>query len=185
MLFVTVLPCLALLAPPDAAEIDRLVRQLGSPRFAQREAAAKGLEAVGEGALDALRKAAGGSKDPEVRRRAGLLVEAIESRDYQRIEGSWEGTSDRSLRLHVLRGRVVFTRGTQTSLGFVLGPTRTPKTIDFKAPRGGVVLRGIYSLKGDDLAICLPVRDDLKRPAQFAAEGNADCVTLTFKRAAP
>jgi hypothetical protein len=60
------------------AEIDRLVKQLGSVRFEEREAASKALEKVGYPALGALRKAAK-SQDRETRRRARLLVEQIEN----------------------------------------------------------------------------------------------------------
>jgi hypothetical protein len=63
----------------DPAEIDRFVRQLGSDSFAKRQAASKGLEAIGESALEALRKAAKGG-DAEVRRRATELVRTIEDR---------------------------------------------------------------------------------------------------------
>src|SRR5207248_6990543 len=66
-------------ARPSAAEVKRLVRRLGSPDFAEREAAGKRLEALGEPALRALRKAEAG-EDPEVRRRAGRLARAIERR---------------------------------------------------------------------------------------------------------
>jgi hypothetical protein len=48
--------CLA--AETEAERIDRLIRQLGSDSFAQREAAGKALEGIGTPALDALRKAA-------------------------------------------------------------------------------------------------------------------------------
>ena len=69
-------PCPA--ADTEAAEkIDHLVRQLGSATFAEREAAAKALEAIGTPALEALRKAASTSDDAEVRRRAGQLVKAV------------------------------------------------------------------------------------------------------------
>jgi hypothetical protein len=62
---------------PDAAAIARLVQQLGSPKFAERQEATKALEAIGFPALDALRKAAKGG-DVETARRAGLLVKTIE-----------------------------------------------------------------------------------------------------------
>src|SRR6516162_6689079 len=42
---------------PDAARIERLVRQLGSAKFEEREAATKALDAAGEIALPALKKA--------------------------------------------------------------------------------------------------------------------------------
>src|SRR3954454_16281516 len=66
--------------PPTPAEIRRLVTQLGSDQFAEREAAGRRLEAIGEPALGALRRAAGNDPDPEIRRRARGLVAAVERR---------------------------------------------------------------------------------------------------------
>jgi hypothetical protein len=60
----------------DAA---RLVRQLGSRKYAEREAAARQLEALGEPALPALRRAVS-EAELEVRRRAEVLVARIEQR---------------------------------------------------------------------------------------------------------
>ncbi len=65
--------------PPDAARIQKLVEQLGSAEFQDREKAAQELEAVGEPALPALRKAAAGD-DAEVKARAAKLVTQIERR---------------------------------------------------------------------------------------------------------
>jgi WD40 repeat protein len=59
--------------------VERLVRQLGSPAYAEREAASQALLKMGESALEALRQARA-STDPEVCRRAALLTEAIEAR---------------------------------------------------------------------------------------------------------
>jgi hypothetical protein len=58
----------------QAAEIDRLVAQLGSARFVEREAASKRLKAIGRAAFDALDEAATNSTDAEVRRRAEILL---------------------------------------------------------------------------------------------------------------
>ncbi|HEY1338846.1 MAG TPA: hypothetical protein VGF59_15125 [Bryobacteraceae bacterium] len=63
----------------EADEIDRLVRQMGSDSFAERQKASKALEAIGEPALATLRKAARDS-DAEIRRRATELVRTIEAR---------------------------------------------------------------------------------------------------------
>lgn len=57
----------------------RLIGQLGSDTYADREDAGKALEAAGAAALPLLRKAAEGD-DPEVRRRAAGLVRRIERR---------------------------------------------------------------------------------------------------------
>jgi hypothetical protein len=62
---------------PDVAEINRLIRRLGSDQFAERQDAAKRLLAVGEPAVAPLRQAAASSDDIEVRRRAADLAQEI------------------------------------------------------------------------------------------------------------
>jgi hypothetical protein len=64
----------------QANRIAGLIKQLGDNRYASREAASKGLEAIGQQALPALRKAAAASKDAEIRRRARMLVHTIHQR---------------------------------------------------------------------------------------------------------
>jgi WD40 repeat protein len=89
VLFVTTL-IRAPAAPPDSPAIERLVQQLGSPTFAEREAATRGLEAIGEPALDTLRSTAANSEDAEVRRRAQQLIKGIEDRlcvEVRRFQG--------------------------------------------------------------------------------------------------
>src|SRR5947209_212661 len=87
-----VLAAAALAAPaasPREDEVGRLVRQLGSDLFAEREDASRRLQALGEPALEALHRAAD-SDDPEVRRRARDLVAVIERGLYgelRRFEG--------------------------------------------------------------------------------------------------
>ena len=77
--------CLALPAAGSRAEnkvparVADLIAQLGSDRYAEREEAARALDAVGPAALPGLRAAAHGD-DPEVSRRAAELVAAIERR---------------------------------------------------------------------------------------------------------
>jgi hypothetical protein len=66
-------------ARADPAEILRLVRQLGSPKLKEREAAERRLNILGAPALLALRKAAAGD-DPDVRRRAEALIASITPR---------------------------------------------------------------------------------------------------------
>jgi hypothetical protein len=66
---------------PDAAKIAKLVEQLGSDSFADRQKANDALDAIGEPALEALRKATS-STDAEVRKRAKELVDKIEKRSY-------------------------------------------------------------------------------------------------------
>src|SRR5262249_11382290 len=61
--------------PADVAEIDRLISQLGSQRFGEREAATKRLEVIGQRAAPALARAAITVRDPEVRRRLESIVD--------------------------------------------------------------------------------------------------------------
>src|SRR5205085_2416720 len=80
-----VLPFVSAVAgDPDDKEIARLVKQLGSAKFKEREAATKRLKEIGESLLKALDKA-GASTDPEVSRRAQQIVAGIENsfRDEQ------------------------------------------------------------------------------------------------------
>src|SRR5437762_7706495 len=54
-------------AAADTPDIPRLIQQLGSPEYSEREAASNRLETIGAPALEALRKAARDSDDPEIR----------------------------------------------------------------------------------------------------------------------
>lgn len=62
-------------APPKP---DELVRQLGSPKYAEREEASAILVEIGPAALGALERAAKGNSDPEVRSRAIDIRDRIE-----------------------------------------------------------------------------------------------------------
>lgn len=69
-------------APPDSADAARIVKliaQLGSGSFTEREQASKELDAIGLPALEPLKKAAQ-SPDAETRRRAEELISRIEAR---------------------------------------------------------------------------------------------------------
>jgi len=61
----------------DPETIEKLVKQLSSGRFVEREKAQKQLEAIGLPALEALKKAAE-TGDPETKRRAGELAAKLE-----------------------------------------------------------------------------------------------------------
>jgi hypothetical protein len=65
-------------AAPPSASVKRLIRQLGSDSFDEREAASKALDRIGERALPALRKAAA-NPDLEIRKRSARLVSAIQA----------------------------------------------------------------------------------------------------------
>jgi hypothetical protein len=82
-------------AAPTDDEIRRLIIQLGSEDFAQREAAAKRLQRIGKPALPHL-KAAQGSPDAEVASRARLLISRIEIRPVPGPNPAHPGGFDRS-----------------------------------------------------------------------------------------
>lgn len=65
-------------AGDQAALIKKLIEQLGSPKFVERDAAMKQLEHIGEPALDALRKAAKTATDLEAKRRVETLADQID-----------------------------------------------------------------------------------------------------------
>jgi hypothetical protein len=71
------LALLVVLGQVPAADPSELVNRLGAARFADREAAAAGLERLGRRALPALRTARD-QRDPEIRSRAAALVTRIE-----------------------------------------------------------------------------------------------------------
>jgi uncharacterized protein (TIGR03067 family) len=76
-----------------AARITPLIGKLGDDRFAEREAASKELEAMGERALAALRKAATSRDDPEIKRRAERIVQTfagkVTKRELEKLQGNW------------------------------------------------------------------------------------------------
>jgi uncharacterized protein (TIGR03067 family) len=76
-----------------AARITRLIEQLGDDCFDQREAASRELEAMGERALAALRKAVASRDDPEIKRRAEQIIHAfagkVAKRELEQLQGNW------------------------------------------------------------------------------------------------
>jgi hypothetical protein len=68
---------------PDTRQIDRLIEQLGSDLFVEREAAKKALDQMGDLALERLRIASRNSHDPEMRRSAARLVSVVSARVTQ------------------------------------------------------------------------------------------------------
>jgi hypothetical protein len=67
------------------ADVSRLVEQLGDADFQVREAASRGLAALGETAVSAL-EAARDSEDPEVRRRAARLLVETRRRKFELVK---------------------------------------------------------------------------------------------------
>ncbi|HEY7423642.1 MAG TPA: hypothetical protein VH682_05300, partial [Gemmataceae bacterium] len=81
----------------DAREIDRLIRQLSSSSFAEREAATRGLEKTGNAAVKALRTATSKGADLELRRRAEQLIDVILTKDLPQRFGESLATVEKML----------------------------------------------------------------------------------------
>jgi hypothetical protein len=86
-------------AQTGQAPVTRLIAQLGSKHFKEREAATQALDALGAPVLTALRQAAQ-AKDPEVRHRAEILAEQIQKRvetaqilEPKRVRLAWDDKS--------------------------------------------------------------------------------------------
>jgi tetratricopeptide (TPR) repeat protein len=71
--------------PLGKALLEKLIKQLGGSKFAEREAASKQIESIGESALDALQKAAKSNLDLETRRRLEQLIEKLEARSLENL----------------------------------------------------------------------------------------------------
>lgn len=69
--------------PPAGGRVPKLIEQLGHPKFAEREAAARALLGIGLPAFGPL-KAAAESPDAEVRFRAEKILTEVRQRDFQR-----------------------------------------------------------------------------------------------------
>src|SRR5947209_5791743 len=133
------LPALAVgTETPTPVEIRRLITQLGSDEFAEREAASRRLEAIGAPALPALHRAAA-SQDPEVRRRAGQVIPAIHARLFGEVRRFDTGSE------HVLAvafspdGRYLLSGGDGVTL-----PTPNPTPRLWEVPTG----RQVRALEG-------------------------------------
>lgn len=155
--------------------IASLIRQLGDDDFAKREAATEELDAIGEPALDALRKAAT-DDDPEIRRRAekilgaiaGRLRAAVTRKELAKLQGAWSlvsyETDGRPIkgedRTHVFTfkgdkwslqiGGQLFQAGTVTSIEV----KEKLNAIDLLITEGsgiGVTAASICAIEGDSL----------------------------------
>jgi hypothetical protein len=102
---------------PDGMEekIEKAIGELGAPEFRDREAAEQALAACGHYAIPALRRAVK-SENPEVVRRAGSVLKAVESklgpekaelRDYDIVETT-EFTAKGRIELGVLKVRTKY-----------------------------------------------------------------------------
>ncbi|HTF57343.1 MAG TPA: PDZ domain-containing protein [Planctomycetota bacterium] len=95
--------------PQDEAKIKEAIRGLGSENFEEREKAATELRKAGAPALEALKKAADESDDPEVRARAKRLVQEIEKPAKQKGRAPGLRSGNARLTIRQANGDVVYT----------------------------------------------------------------------------
>jgi WD40 repeat protein len=119
-----------------AAEIARLIQQLGDDQFDKREEASKRLLEIGEPAMPALRRALE-SKDAEIRQRAERLMPAIARRIFREV-GRLEGHTGQVDCMAVSAdGKLLLTGGLDATLR--LWDVKTGKELQqFKDQPGGV-----------------------------------------------
>jgi uncharacterized protein (TIGR03067 family) len=174
--------------------IAALIRQLGDKEFAKREAASKELDAIGEPALEALRKAAT-DDDAEVRRQSAQLLGAVTGRlcaaaarkEMAKLQGTWytvstnyKGTATGEDRTDTItyegteyvqrRNGEEWAAGTIT----IVDATASPKQIDYTTthgPQKGRHVRSVYTLDGDNHRICSDEGNN-NRPTELSGKSG-------------
>lgn len=188
-----------------AQRIATLIRQLGHDQFAKREAATKELDAIGEPALDALRKAAAADDDPEIQRRAEQLIRAITGRirgaaarrELDKLQGTWYTVSvlsknavsgeDKTDTITYNGNQYVQKRnGRVWAAGTVevVDPTASPKQIDYLVTEGqykGFRFRSIFTCDGDEHRICSDDGNN-QRPTEFSGKAGFLRITKREKK---
>jgi len=176
----------------------RLIDQLGSERFEDREQATQELSKFGKSALPSLKEAAK-SADAEVRRRAQQLIERISAADRERelakLQGTWrvvsivrdgvEATADelKQMPLATFKGSDYYWGENEQGPGGTIvsiDPTQSPKTIEYKVKEDGAYL-AIYEIDGDTFKDCL-TRGSNERPKEFTSKRGSGNELMIFKR---
>lgn len=187
----------------DAAlgdRVPRLIQQLGDDSFVAREAASKELEAIGDAALEALRKAASAAKDPEIRQRAAGVIQAIAEsatrKELEKLQGTWSLVSyetdgkqikgEDKTHLFIFKGEQWSTHvgGQIAQAGTVARVEKQEKfnAIDLVITEGssiGVTALSIYAIDGDSLKY---LNFGGPRPTEFATKPGDGYHFLTFRR---
>jgi uncharacterized protein (TIGR03067 family) len=179
-------------------EMKRLIDQLGSNQFTDREQATEKLFKLGKSALPSLKEAAK-SPDAEIRRRAQQLVERISAPDLEKelakLRGTWrvvamtldgvEATADRlkQMPLITIKGSSFYWGENEQGPGGTIvsiNPTANPKTIEYLNFDGTTHL-GIYEFDGDTFKDCLTM-DSKKRPKEFTTKPGSGHQLMVHKK---
>jgi uncharacterized protein (TIGR03067 family) len=196
LIFLLALPTQA--EPSAPGEVDRLIRQLGSPNFREREAASERLRALGEAAVDALREAAENNPDAEIRLRADGLLAALGTKGLQgtwvAVAGEMEGVPvpadlRQGAKLTVTKDTLTLTWPQADFQGTCqLEPAANPPTVDVAQVSGGAIvlrkaLRGIYVRERQRLSMCFSFSSNPhERPTRFATALGSQTLLLVFER---
>jgi uncharacterized protein (TIGR03067 family) len=183
----------------EGETVARLIKQLGDDVFAEREAATKQLERIGEPALAALRRAAASSRDFEIRHRAKRIIEAIAvfvtKRELKKLQGTWvlvsraEGgqvvpaVGDSTTMTYTgnkwawKHGNTVVQAGTWEVVAVDKTTTKYQGRVTEGANLGGQAM-GIFQFQGDQFRYC----EGPSRPASFTTRRGDRCYCCTWKR---
>lgn len=198
-----------LLGQPPGERVEdrvaRLITQLGHAEFARRDAATRELDAIGEPALGALRKAAASSDDAEIRRRAERILVSITARvraavtkkELEKLQGTWIRVAHETNGQRVNGEDHIFTvKGdkwtTHLSGQLLQGGTvanievkEAFHAIDLPITEGsnvGVTARSIYAIEGDSLSY---VNSGEPRATDFTTKPGDGRTLEFFRRAKP
>jgi RNA polymerase sigma-70 factor (ECF subfamily) len=121
-------------------------------------------------------------------------------KDEEKLQGTWaaveaerngEKAPDeeiKGIKLSFEGKRITLGRGGDNHEGtFKLDPTQKPKTIDVlpeDGPEKDKTIRGIYSLEGDTLKLCIDDIGEQARPTEFTTTAGSHLVVIVLRREA-
>lgn len=180
-------------------EVADAIRSLGADSFQVREQAQRKLLKIGIPALDQLRSATN-LKDPEVVRRAHIIVGEIRERaaseEMSRLAGTWELLTlikEGELRslpnvtLAIKEGTVFAIRDGNMAVALAtinIDPSVTPKAITLVyevIPYEGQTACGIYELRAQTLRWCCSFPEG-RRPKHFTSSPGSGQYIEVFRR---
>jgi uncharacterized protein (TIGR03067 family) len=82
---------------------------------------------------------------------------------------------------------IITSKKEKETLTITIDSSKNPVAIDMAPPKApkGVVLRGICSIKGDELTICIAGDPKKERPKEFTSTKGSEATLVKFKREKP